>query len=258
MNIDIYKGFAVNVSSNDNSWNHGLVCDKPRFERTWEKEVKTPMKKSGNSFVEITLKEAKEIIEKHKKNLAIVLDSNVTNDEAKKIKTFAEKHGLQIAAIFDEGQSTAKLANIFTSKRIKLEVELTDYPLLKPFIHIAKKQGAIITNENYDIAIVSAPAKEESVPTIVMHKGLNEAGLKQLGFDNKLPKAESYLIVGTADINVKGFKISMGYNKNADLILPLPAWISRSGKIINLEGRELEVKTILKGISILDILSKVF
>ncbi|MHA1441404.1 MAG: NAD(P)-binding protein, partial [Candidatus Heimdallarchaeota archaeon] len=102
---------------------------------------------------------------------------------------FSKEKGFKIGAIFDEGISTAKLANIFTSKRIKLGVSLDDYPLLKPFIHIAKKDGAILTEVDCDIAIIEAPGQPEEVPTIIMHKGLNEVGLIQLGLKG-IPKAK--------------------------------------------------------------------
>lgn len=257
MNIDIYKGFAINVSSIDNSWNYGLVCDKPRFDRTWEKNIKKPMKKSRKGFTEITLNEAKSIIDKHKKNLAIVLAPDVTNDEAIKLKEFSEKHGFKIGAVFNEGVSTAKITDIPKSKRIKLDVSLSDYPLLKPFLHIAKKQGAILTNDSYELAILNAPAKPEKVPTLIMHKGLNEIGLLELKF-GKVPKADNYLLIGAMNKKFKGFTISMGYNENADLIIPIPAWISRSGKIVNTDGRELEVKKIFDDMSIIEILKLLF
>ncbi|NHJ85488.1 MAG: 2Fe-2S iron-sulfur cluster binding domain-containing protein [Asgard group archaeon] len=257
MNINIFKGVPINISSDDNSWNHGLVCDRPRFIREWEEAVLKPMVKKGNTFEEIPKDKAKELLKKHLDDLAIVLTPNVTNDEAKALIKFAKKHEFKIGAIFDEGKSTAKLADIFKSKRIKLEVELSDYPLLKPFIHIAKKYGAIITNDKPDIAIVNAPAKPENIPTIIMHKGLNELGLIELGLE-PIPKAKNYLVIGSTDKKFKGFVISLGKNNYADLILPLPAWINRSGKVINLEGRELEVKQVLEGPSLMDILKTYF
>ncbi|HUU79164.1 MAG TPA: FAD-dependent oxidoreductase [candidate division Zixibacteria bacterium] len=258
MNIDIYKGFAVNVSSKEDSWNHGLVCDKPRFNRMWEKQIEKPMKKIGNKFVEITIEEAKEILKKNLKDLVLILTPEVTNDEAKQLITFSKEKGIKIGAVYKTGISTAKFAQIFNSKRINLKVELSQYPLLKPFIHIAKKQGAIITDQDYDISIVNAPAEpEEDIPTIIMHKGLNEVGLIKLGLE-KIPKAKNYLVIGFSDVKFSGFTISMGYNENADLILPMPAWISRSGKIENIEGRELEVKKIIDGPKILDIIKSMF
>ena len=257
MNIDVYKGFAVNVSAKEDSWNHGLVCDKPRFERMWEKHIDKPMKKSGNSFVEISIKEAKEIIQKNSKNLAVVLTPTVTNEEAKDLMDFAKKNEFSIGALFEKGISTTKLAQIFNSKRIKLDVNMSDYPLLKPFIHIAKKQGAVITDKDFDIVICNAPAKPQEVPTIIMHKGLNEVGLMQLGL-NEAPKAKSYLIIGSTEEKLNGFIISMGMNKSADLILPIPAWINRSGTIVNIEGRELVVKKVLDGPTIMEILKTFF
>ncbi|MHA1760081.1 MAG: FAD-dependent oxidoreductase [Candidatus Heimdallarchaeota archaeon] len=257
MNVDVYMGFAVNISAKDDSWNHGLVCDKPRFNRSWEVKVEKPMKKSKDDFVEITTDEAKELIQKNIKDLAIVLAPDTTIDEAEEIMKFSKEKGFKIGAIFDEGISTAKLANIFTSKRIKLGVSLDDYPLLKPFIHIAKKDGAILTDVDYDIAIIEAPGQPEEVPTIIMHKGLNEVGLIQLGL-KKVPKAKSYLIIGSSEVKLSGFIMSMGYNKDADVILPIPAWISRAGKVVTIEGRELEVKKILEGLKIIDILRSFF
>ncbi|HUT81580.1 MAG TPA: FAD-dependent oxidoreductase [Candidatus Bathyarchaeia archaeon] len=257
MDVDVYMGFAVNISANENSWNHGLVCDKPRFSRSWEHKIINPRQKSGKTFVDITVDEVKNILAHHTKNIAIILTPEVTNDEALELKAFAEKKGYKIGAIFDEGISTTKLANIFTSKRIKLDVSVEDYPLLKPFIHIAKKNGAQIVEEDYDLTIISAPAKPEDVPTIIMHKGLNEVGLMNLGFA-KIPKADTYLVIGSSDMKFKGFTISMGENEHADLILPLPAWINRAGKIVNSDNRELEVKKILDGPSIMDIIKSYF
>ncbi|MHA1185270.1 MAG: hypothetical protein ACTSSK_00115, partial [Candidatus Heimdallarchaeota archaeon] len=197
------------------------------------------------------------LIQKNIKDLAIVLAPDTTIDEAEEIMKFSKEKGFKIGAIFDEGISTAKLANIFTSKRIKLGVSLDDYPLLKPFIHIAKKDGAILTDVDYDIAIIEAPGQPEEVPTIIMHKGLNEVGLIQLGL-KKVPKAKSYLIIGSSEVKLSGFIMSMGYNKDADVILPIPAWISRAGKVVTIEGRELEVKKILEGLKIIDILRSFF
>lgn len=255
MNIDVYKGIAINISASEDSWNHGLVCDIPRFGRSWAKGIEKPMKKDGKSFKEITLDEAKKLIAKQKK-LAVILTPEVTIDEAKEIQKLCKKHKLELAAIYDEGISTAKLAQIFTSKRIKLEVDIKDYPLLKPFLHIAKKQGAEVVKEDYDIAILNAPATPEDVPTIIIHKGLNEVGLLQLGISNKIPKADGYFIIGSTDKKFKGYTISMGQNKNADLLVPYPAWMYRSGKVINSEGREVEVKPVLKGPSLIKNLKK--
>ncbi len=257
MNIDIYKGIPVNVSTIDDSWNHGLVCDKPRFGRSWEKSVEKPMQKVGSKFKEISDDEAKTIIKDHLGSLAIVLTPSVTNDEAQELMKFASKHKFSIGAIYDKGISTTKFASIFTSKRIKLDVDLSDYPVLKPFVHIAKKQGAIITKENPDIVIVNAPAQPGDIPTIIMHKGLNEVGLIQLGL-KEVPKAKNYLVIGSSDKKFKGFTISMGENKNADLVLPSPAWLNRTGKVITSEGRELEVKQVLDGPSIMKILKSYF
>ncbi|MHA1309147.1 MAG: FAD-dependent oxidoreductase, partial [Candidatus Heimdallarchaeota archaeon] len=93
MNIDVYMDFAVNISTKDDSWNHGLVCDKPRFNRSWEAKVEKPMKKSKNDFVEITIDEAKELIQKNIKDLAIVLAPDTTIDEAEEIMKFSKEKG---------------------------------------------------------------------------------------------------------------------------------------------------------------------
>ncbi|MHA1211104.1 MAG: FAD-dependent oxidoreductase, partial [Candidatus Heimdallarchaeota archaeon] len=221
MNIEIYDGFAVNVVSKDDSWNHGLVCDKPRFGRSWEKAIEKPMKKDGSKFKELSVKDAKVLAKDHSSDLAIILTPSVTNDEAQAIMKFAKTKGFKVGALVDEGVSTAKFANIFTSKRIHLDVKLSDYPVLKPFVHIAQLQGAILTKENPDIAIINAPAKPLDIPTIIMHKGLNEIGLMNLGLE-KIPKAKNYLVIGSTDKKLKGYIMSMGKNENAELILPLP------------------------------------
>jgi hypothetical protein len=213
-----------------------------------------PLIKKGKKFVEVSEKEAKELVKKHLKGLAIVLSPEITNEEAKAIKKLADQKGLKIGAFFDKGLSTTKLAKIFTSKKIQLDAKVKDYPLLKPFIHIAKKQGAEITKKDPDIAIVEAPtAPKENLPTIVLHKGLNEVGLMELGFSQP-PKAKSYLLIGPTEKKLDGYVISVGMNKQADLILPIPKWINREGTIITSEKRELQVNKVFDGPQIVDII----
>ncbi|MHA1212599.1 MAG: hypothetical protein ACTSSH_09065, partial [Candidatus Heimdallarchaeota archaeon] len=67
-----------------------------------------------------------------------------------------------------------------------------------------------------------------------------------------------YLVIGSTDKKLKGYIMSMGKNENAELILPLPAWLNRSGKVITSEGREVEVKKVLDGPTIMEILKTYF
>ena len=109
----------------------------------------------------------------------------------------------------------------------------------------------------YDIAIVTANAKKEGVPTIAMHKGVNEVGLMQAGFPT-IPLAKNYLLIGVVDKPITGFIMSIGMNKKADLVLPMPKWISREGTIITTEGRKLNVNKITKSFKIIDVLKTYF
>ncbi|MEA2070761.1 MAG: FAD-dependent oxidoreductase, partial [Asgard group archaeon] len=244
MIVEIYRGLPVTVRAFDDSWNHGLVCDIPRFTRLWENKILKPLKKENGKFTEISFKDAEKIVKKHTKNLAIILSGDITDDEIKEIEKFAKKKNFSLYTTAQEGISTTKFASIFRSKRIKVDVPLDKYPVLKPFINIAKKQGAIITDKNSDIAILEAPAEPEDIPTIIMHEGVNEVGHLEYGLKQPPTKNPNYLIIGASEKEYDGFTMSLGMNPNADLILPMPSWISRSGKVHTSEKRELQVKAI--------------
>ncbi len=258
MYVEVYDGeLLVRARSKLPSWNNGHLCDMCRFKRPWAVKVQSPMVRENGKYREISWDEAIEIVRKHMDDLAIILTPQVTQEEALYIKEFAEKHGFKLGAVVDEGISTAKYSDILKAKRIAVKADLDRYPLIKILLRHAKKNGAQITTEDYDLAIVEAPAKPENVPTLILHRGINEVGLLKLGIRG-IPPARNYLVIGSTDAKFDGYTMVMGKSDSADLLLPMPAWVEREGTVINSEGREMKLRKAVEGKSLIDILSSLF
>jgi len=257
MKVEVYQGMLVRICSDEDSWNMGLVCDRVRFDRSWAERLESPMKKSGGGYAAITMDEARAVLKKHMDDLAIVLTPEVTNQEAEHLRALSEKLDLKMGAMYDRGISTAKFADIPTSRRIKVGVQVEDYPLLKVFLNMAVKSGSEIVDDDYDLAIIQAPAEPENVPTIIMHHGINEVGLMKLGIKT-VPKAKNYLVFGDLTEKLGGFTMVVGKSEYADVLLPAPSWLEREGTIVNSECRELKVRRVVEGPDFMDVIEDLF
>ncbi|TFF85012.1 glutamate synthase, partial [Candidatus Heimdallarchaeota archaeon] len=258
MEVVQYKDFIIGIRGSKDTWNHGLVCDIPRFERPWEKSATKATIKTDKSYKTISKKEAKKIAKKHSKDLAIILTPEVTIEEAKAIQKFAKEKGYKIGALYGKGLSTAKFEDILSSKRLKVDVDVKKYPVLKALIHLAKREGTEIVKKDYDLAIVSTSDKRtEDVPTIIMHEGLNDVGLQKLELSTP-PKANNYLLIGSYEHKFVDYTMIIGENQSADLRLPYPSWIAREGTIINSSNKELKVQKIIEQPSLLERLEEFF
>jgi len=246
MNIEVYDDeMLVRASSKLPSWNNGHLCDKGRFERLWEsKTEKVMIDKNGPK--EITFNEAVKIIKEHMDDMAVILTPEVTQEEAQYFKNLAAKHRFKIGALVERGVSTAKYVDLLNSRRVLMEANLERHPYLEVLLKQIKNSGAQIVKEHYDFAILDAPAEPLAVPTLILHKGINEAGLLSLGLKS-IPKAESYLVVGNLKEKLDGFTIVLGKSEYADVTLPYPAWAEKDGTIINDFNMELKVNSAREG-----------
>ena len=245
MAVETYAGMLVRASAFEDCWNLGHVCDIGRFKRLWAAMTEAPLLKDGGKTKPITPEEAKAVVQSHMKDMAVVLASDVTQEEAAFFSEFAKKHGMRIGSFAEGGLSTAGFKDIPNAKRIFLGVKPDDYPVLKVFLQTAKAKGAQMVKKDYDLAIVEAPAQALPVPTLVMHPGVNDAGLLKLGIKGT-PQAPSYLVIGNLDRKLEGFTVVLGQSKYADLALPYPAWAQKDGTIVNSANQELKVRCALK------------
>jgi len=254
MDVETYGEMPVRVRGREESWNFGLVCDRARFERKWADRIIKPMKRVNDEFIDVKMDEARAIVGNHMDNLAIVLTPEVTIEEAERIAAIADTIGARTCGIYENGRSTAKYEDILGAKSIKIDANLNDYPVLKAFLHMAKVKGMETSSEDYELAILQAPSKPEDVPTLILHHGVNEVGLLELGIPT-LVEAKNYLVVGNLDEKLHGFTMVMGNSRYADLLLPIPAWIEREGTIVNSEGSRLHLAKALEGEGLVELFS---
>jgi len=228
MNIEERDGIMVRVSSRTPSWNLGYLCDRGRFEREERAEPRLGTEK-------ISFERATEIAKKKLKNCAIIIASDITIEEAKRIKEIASEHGLPVGSTAEKGISTASYEDILRAERIKVDADLSRYPVLKIFL-----KDKIITEANPEVAIVEAPAEPEEIPTLILHEGVNDVGLLNLGISG-IPEAESYLVVGRLNRKLDRFTAVLGSGDYADLLIPSFSWFEKKGTVINPANMELKV-----------------
>ena len=219
MNLETYEGLLVRASAKEGSWNRYL-CDVCRFKRPWKKDLDRPIL-NGKP---VSWEEAKKFIEE--RNFALILTPDLTNEEIEFFKQFAERKGIEIGAIFAEGISTAKLEDIVNAKRILLKADIEKFPLLK----ILLRDKEVVT-ENYDVAILEAPAEPLEVPTLILHEGVNAVGLLKAGVKG-IPESKNYVVIGQI----------RGALKGNILMLPAGVWAAKEGTVINTFNMKLKVR----------------
>jgi len=229
MNIEAYDGMLLRASSKLPSWNNGHVCDVARFGRPWEERIEKPLFKGRK----ITTKKAMSIVREHME--AIILTPEVTQEEALSFRDFAERHNMKLGALVHEGISTASYEDLLRAKRVLLKADLEKYPVMKILL-----RGKELVDRDYDLAILEAPAEPLKAPTMILHEGVNEAGLLKLGIGG-MPESDSYLVVGNLKQKLSGFVMVLGKSDTAELQLPYPSWAEREGTIINSANMELRV-----------------
>jgi len=240
MNIEHYGDLAIRAASKTPSWNKGHVCDKGRFGRRWNQGVNAPRIKRQHQWTEISWKEAIQVLHDRMKDMAIVVGPDATLEEAAHLKNMAESYHMPIGADAAEGISTATLGDISIASRIMIAADTKKYPYLAMLLQQALRNGAQLVTDNYDLAILEAPAQPLEVPTLILHHGVNETGLLHMGL-KAAPQAKNYLVVGSPRQRLNGFVISLGHFDYADMMLPYPSWIEKDGTVINDFNMELSL-----------------
>jgi hypothetical protein len=174
-------------------------------------------------------------------DLAVVLGGDCTQEEAMSFMAWARSHDLKVGTTAKEGISTAGISDIVKARRIDVRLELGKYPVLGVFINEALRKGAVVTNDGPDLVIKEAPGRPETVPTLIMHEGVNETGLLRLGIKG-IPEADSYLHVGNLKGKLPGFTIVLGYGEEADLMFPYALFAEKEGTVFNSAVMELRFK----------------
>ena len=234
MGIEVYDGDIVRARSIPDTWNRGHLCDPGRFERLWAISHSGPKVRDGESYRSISPDEASSIFHERSKGMAIVLGGDVTLEEAEMFRSIAAEKGMPIGSTAEEGLSTATYMDISRSRSIYLALDINGYPVLKPFLNEAIRFGAsiVMSEEEADLIIADAPYVPGEKKALVMHRGLNDAGLLQMGIKG-IPKADSYLFIGTQRDELLGYTIALGHSEIADMVLPYPAFANRSGSVVN-------------------------
>ncbi|WP_010479596.1 NAD(P)-binding protein [Thermococcus zilligii] len=217
MNVEVYNGILVRASRAEDSWNKHL-CDLCRFARPWAGDLAGPLL-NGKP---VSWEEARRFIEG--KDYALVLTPELTNEEIAFFRAFAERNGIPVGSTVSGGLSTATLDDIKKARRVLLKAEPEKYPLLRILL-----KGKEIVDEGYDVAILEE-GEPLDVPTLVLHPGVNAAGLIKAGITG-IPKAGAYVVIGRTEKELPG----------EVLILPAGLWAAKEGTVTNAFGMELRV-----------------
>lgn len=219
MNIEVYEDMLVRASSVA-GWNNGHLCDICRFKRPWAEDLTFPLLNGEK----VEWEKVREFIGSHK-DIALILTPELTNEEIKYFKKVAEERGFKLGAFVEEGISTATPEDIKKAKKVLLRADIEKYPYLKVLL-----KGKEFVEEDYEVAVLEAPAEPLEVPTLILHEGVNEVGLLKLGVKG-LPEAEAYVVIGKPRKELKGDVLA----------LPSGLWAEKEGTIINAFNMELKV-----------------
>ncbi len=219
MNIEVYEDMLVRASSVA-GWNNGHLCDICRFKRPWAEDLTFPLLNGEK----VEWEKVREFIGNHK-DIALILTPELTNEEIKYFKKVAEERGFKLGAFVEEGISTATPEDIKKAKKVLLRADIEKYPYLKVLL-----KGKEFVEEDYEVAVLEAPAEPLEVPTLILHEGVNEVGLLKLGVKG-LPEAEAYVVIGKPRKELKGDVLA----------LPSGLWAEKEGTIINAFNMELKV-----------------
>lgn len=219
MNIEVYEDMLVRASSVA-GWNNGHLCDICRFKRPWAEDLTFPLLNGEK----VEWEKVREFIGNHK-DIALILTPELTNEEIEYFKKVAEERGFKLGAFVEEGISTATPEDIKKAKKVLLRADIEKYPYLKVLL-----KGKEFVEEDYEVAVLEAPAEPLEVPTLILHEGVNEVGLLKLGVKG-LPEAEAYVVIGKPRKELKGDVLA----------LPSGLWAEKEGTIINAFNMELKV-----------------
>ncbi|MCA6214171.1 FAD-dependent oxidoreductase [Thermococcus bergensis] len=219
MNIEVYNDMLVRASSVA-GWNNGHLCDICRFKRPWAEDLTFPLLNGEK----VEWNKVREFIGSHK-DIALILTPELTNEEIEYFKKVAEERGFKLGAFVEEGISTATPEDIKKAKKVLLKADIEKYPYLKVLL-----KGKEFVEEDYEVAVLEAPAEPLEVPTLILHEGVNEVGLLKLGVKG-LPEAEAYVVIGKPRKELKGDVLA----------LPSGLWAEKEGTIINAFNMELKV-----------------
>ncbi|ASJ14633.1 NAD(P)-binding protein [Thermococcus radiotolerans] len=232
MNVEVYDDMLVRASRVEGSWNSHL-CDYCRFSRPWAEDLTGPLL-NGKP---VSWEEAKHFIAE--RSYALILTPELTNEEIARLKAFAEERGIQVGSTVSGGISTATLDEVRNAKRVLLKADPEKFPLLKILL-----KGKEIVEEGYDVAILEGPAEPLDVPTLILHEGVNAAGLLKAGI-REIPESEAYVVIGRPVDNLRGDV----------LVVPAGVWAEKSGTVTNAFGMELKMERAREGYSPLELFS---
>lgn len=219
MNIEVYGDMLVRASSRA-GWNNGHICDVGRFGKPWAEDLAFPLL-NGES---VGWEDARAFMESQE-DIALILTPELTNEEIEYFRELAEKRGFKIGAFVKEGLSTATLEDVRKAKKVLLKADIEKYPYLKVLL-----KGKELVEEGYDVAVLEAPAEPLEVPTLILHEGVNEAGLLKLGVKG-IPKARAYIVIGKPRGELEG----------DTLVIPSGLWAEKEGTVINAFNMKLKV-----------------
>ncbi|AFL94844.1 glutamate synthase beta chain-related oxidoreductase containing 2Fe-2S and 4Fe-4S clusters [Thermococcus cleftensis] len=226
MNVEVYDGMLVRASSIADSWNRH-ICDHCRFDRPWAEDLTQPLL-NGKP---VSWEEAKRFIAE--RSYALILSPDLTNEEIAFLKAFAERKGVTIGSTASGSPSTATLEDVRNAKRVLLKADPEKFPLLKILL-----RGKEIVEENYDLAVLEGPAEPLEVPTLILHEGVNAAGLLKAGVKG-IPESEAYVVIGRPGKELPGDV----------LVIPAGVWAEKSGTVTNALGMELKMESAREGYS---------
>lgn len=224
INIEIYEDMIIRVSSSRDSWNK-YVCDYGRFERSWGRDLDYPV----INGIAVSFDEAREFLENRR--YAVILTPYLTNEEIDFFVKYCEKNDIKIGSTVNVPPSTATFEHLMSAKRVRVDVDINKYPLLKILL-----KDRIISEEKYDI-LVTEGYVDKNIPTLVLQRGVNAQTLSRLGILG-IPEAEAYVIIGPLDnISIRGDYLQ----------IPAGVWIEKEGHVTNSLGMTLKTNKVRDG-----------
>lgn len=235
MNLETYKALVLRASAKEDGWNGGHLCDICRFRRTWSSY--DGFGEGSDSSTSVSLQEAMSALKEHGDDIALVLTGDVTLEEAERFKQLAQSKDMMLYTLAEPGVSSATPEDLAKAQRIRLDADLDRYPVMKIYLNMALENGARLVEDDGDIVVTEAPAEPGDTPTIVLHTGINDAGLLRMGLEG-ISDSACYLVVGNLGRKLDGFTVVLGQSPHADLRVRYPGWVEKEGTVIDTFGRE--------------------
>ncbi|MFW5907210.1 MAG: FAD-dependent oxidoreductase [Candidatus Natronoplasma sp.] len=267
--IHTVNGRPVMMKPADDPIYQGHLCDIGKFETL-------PRGSKKERFIEEDWEKVKEIL--RDEDFDIVLGTEVTNEEAKKLLDLAERTDAKVTSNIEKGLSTAGPEELLSAERLYVDEELYEIaPVLKIFVNRAEKEGAKLAEDleglKDGLAVIKPSEAERAERRIVVQPGANSCGLAALGINDEDIEKGTVLVYGDENVptemleNRKGVHLSSRGDETlkelSDLQIPVRSFLEKEGTIEDLFGERKELRPVIdsdlpRNLDLLDELIRMF